>query len=176
MLRWPVASSWLLATALLVAGSARAEGGGAPCEGAPHDVVIDTGRRTLFLCRDGAVDASYPVNLGQGGVGKRKQGDQKTPLGRYRLSPPRASVSGFTWFVPIGYPTAAQKERGYTGGAIGIHGPPDWLAPAIVDVAFGTPWTDGCIMVRTTAEIEAIRAWLLAHEPRWVHIVAPPGS
>ncbi len=126
-----------------------------------------------MLCKDGLAAATFPVNLGQGGVGKRKQGDQKTPLGRYRLSPPRASVSGFTWFVPIGYPTTAQKKKGYTGGAIGIHGPPDWLPQLVVDAAFDTPWTDGCVMVRTTAEIEAIRAWLLEHKPRWVTIIGP---
>lgn len=165
----------LLATASLGAAAiARAEGE-SPCKRARDDVVIDTGSRTLFLCRAGRAAASYPVNLGQGGVGKRKQGDKKTPLGRYPLSPPRASVSGFTWFVPIGYPTAAQKKQGYTGGAIGIHGPPDWLPQPIVDGAFDTPWTDGCIMVRTKAEIEAIRAWLLEHKPRFVHIV-PPAS
>lgn len=145
--------------------------GDAPCKAAPNDVVVDTARTTLFLCHDGKVDARYPVNLGGGGLGKRKQGDRKTPLGRYRLSPPRESYSGFTWFVPIGYPTAEQKKHGYTGGAIGIHGPPDWLPQAVVDVAFPTPWTDGCIMVRTRAEIDAIREWLLEHKPRWIHIL-----
>lgn len=165
----------LAATWLVVAPSARADSSG-PCERARDDVVIDTGSNTLFLCREGQVDGSYAVNLGREGVGKRKQGDQKTPLGRYRLSPPRASVSGFTWFVPIGYPTAAQKRKGYTGGAIGVHGPPDWMPQPVVDAAFQTPWTDGCVMVRTTAEMEAIRAWLLEHRPRWVHILAPAAS
>ncbi len=143
----------------------------APCAPKATEVVIDATSRTLFLCRRGDVDASYPVNLGGGGLGKKKQGDRKTPLGRYVLSPPRPSVSGFTWFVPIGYPTAEQRAAGYTGGAIGIHGPPDWLPQALIDVAFPTPWTDGCVMVRTTAEIEAIRAWLLAQKPRVVRLV-----
>lgn len=163
----------LLALWLQGAGAARADEGAErepPCKATPNDVVVDAASRTLFLCRDGEVDRSYRVNLGGGGLGKRKQGDRKTPLGRYRLSPPRESYSGFTWFVPIGYPTAEQRRQGYTGGAIGIHGPPDWLPQAVVDVAFDTPWTDGCIMVRTKAEIDAIRAWLLEHEPRWVHI------
>lgn len=140
------------------------------CREAPNALIVDVDRRSLHLCRDGRADAVYPVNLGQGGSGKKRQGDKKTPLGRYPLSPPRASVSGFTWFVPIGYPTSEQRKAGYTGGAIGIHGPPDWLAQAIIDAAFSTPWTDGCVMVRTKEEIEAIRAWILEHRPRFIEI------
>lgn len=154
---------------LLLAALGAAPG---PCARLPDGVVVDTARRVLHLCKGGAADATYRVNLGQGGVGKRKQGDKRTPLGRYRLSPPRASYSGFTWFVPVGYPTKAQRKRGYTGGAIGIHGPPDWMPQAVIDVAFGTPWTDGCIMVRTKADIDAIRAWLLEHTPDTIDIVS----
>lgn len=142
------------------------------CARLPDGVVVDVDRRQLLLCADGAPDAVYPVNLGQGGVGKRRQGDKKTPLGRYALSPPRTSYSGFTWFVPIGYPTAAQRKAGYTGGSIGIHGPPDWLPQPVIDVGFSTPWTDGCVMVRTTGEIEAIRRWLLEHAPREIELVS----
>ncbi len=148
-----------------------------PCVRRATELVVDVGRRTLHLCRAGKTEAEYPVNLGQGGVGKRRQGDKKTPLGRYRLSSPRASVSGFTWFVPVRYPTAAQKRAGYTGGAIGIHGPPDWMPSAVIDLAFSTPWTDGCVMVRTKAEIEAVRSWVLKHEPAWIELGAfSPGA
>ena len=143
------------------------------CAHLPDGVVVDVDRARMALCRGGAADATYRVNLGQGGAGKRRQGDKKTPVGRYRLSKPRASYSGFTWFVPVGYPTAAQRKAGYTGGAIGIHGPPDWMPQAVIDVAFGTPWTDGCIMVRTKTEIEEIRAWLLAHKTSAIEIIPP---
>jgi hypothetical protein len=147
-----------------------------PCPGRSTELVVDTRARTLHLCRQGKSDAVFSVNLGQGGLDKRRQGDQKTPLGRYRLSLPRASVSGFTWFVPIHYPTAAQKKRGYTGGAIGIHGPPDWMPRQVIDLAFSTPWTDGCIMVRSRAEIEWIRAWLLEHEATAIEMLGDEES
>ncbi len=127
--------------------------------------------RVLHLCRGGVAEASYPVNLGRGGAEKRREGDRKTPVGRYRLLAPRASVSGFSWFVPIAYPTAAQRRTGYTGGAIGIHGPPDWLPQAVIDLAFPVPWTDGCVMVRTKAEIEAIRSWCLRHRPPGIDLI-----
>jgi murein L,D-transpeptidase YafK len=133
-------------------------------------VVVDTESTTMALCKDGKPDKTYTVNIGAGGTGKTQQGDRKTPLGTYALSPPRASTKGFTWFVPVGYPTAAQKKQGFTGSAIGVHGPPDWMPQAIIDVAFFTPWTDGCIMVRTTAEIEEVRAWALEHRPKTIVI------
>lgn len=156
---------------LAALGATEPEG---PCARLPDGVVVDAASRRLHLCRGGRPDATYRVNLGKAGVGKRKQGDKKTPLGRYRLSPPRASSSGFTWFVPVGYPTAEQRELGYTGGAIGIHGPPDWMPQAVIDFAFDTPWTEGCIMVRTKAQIEAIRAWLLEQRPDTIEIVRGP--
>ena len=143
------------------------------CEILPNGVVVEIGERRLHLCQDGQSDASYPVNLGQGGHGKTKQGDQKTPLGRYALGAPRKSFSGFTWFVPVGYPTRQQRKDGYTGGSIGIHGPPEWLPQAAINLAFSSPWTDGCIMVRTKTEIEEIRAWLLAHKTNVIEIIPP---
>ena len=142
------------------------------CQRLPDGVVVDVDAKVLLLCRGGAPDATYPVNLGQGGVGKKRQGDKKTPLGRYALARPRASNSGFTWFVPVGYPTTAQRKLGYTGGSIGIHGPPDWMPQVVIDVAFDSPWTDGCIMLRTTAEIAAVRRWMLKHRPDTIEILS----
>lgn len=162
----------MLPSLILLAALGAPDAEASVCARLTDGVIVDASARRLHLCRAGAADASYRVNLGQGGLGKRKQGDKKTPLGRYRLSKPRVSYSGFTWFVPIGYPTKAQRKKGYTGGAIGIHGPPDWIPQAVIDVAFGTPWTDGCIMVRTKAEIDAIRAWMLKHRPRRIEIWA----
>lgn len=143
-----------------------------PCKRLTDGVVVDVDRSVMSLCRDGAPDAIYRVNLGQGGAGKTRQGDKKTPLGRYRLAAPRPSNSGFTWFVPVGYPTASQRKAGYTGGAIGIHGPPDWMPQVVINAAFETPWTDGCIMVRSKAEIEAIRTWLLKHSPNTIELIS----
>ena len=102
------------------------------------------------------------VGLGENGVGKTKQGDKKTPLGKYFLGRPRPSGSGFKTFIPVGYPTIKQKRKGYTGSAIGIHGPQrDWA-----DWPPGTygkqDWTLGCIAVGSDAEIDTITDWLLS--------------
>src|SRR4051812_49740628 len=93
------------------------------CRGLGAAVVVRTSEHALLLCEGDAQHARYSVSLGAGGVGKRREGDERTPLGAYALGAPRASKSYGT-FVPVGYPTTEQSRLGFTGGAIGIHGPP----------------------------------------------------
>jgi murein L,D-transpeptidase YafK len=161
----------LVLAAPLLTAPTPAHAADSACAPTRAPVVVDTAQRQLYLCKDGREVARYRVNLGQGGVGKRAQGDQKTPLGRYPLAKPRPSVSGFTSFVAVGYPTQAQRALGYTGGAIGIHGPPDYLPAAVVAVAFESPWTDGCIMVATKAEIEEVAAWITKNRARSIDLI-----
>ena len=126
-----------------------------PCHPGETTIVVMAARHRLFLCDAGQVVAEHRVALGAGGVGKRRAGDAKTPLGRYPLGSPRPS-SSFGTFVPIGYPTPAQVAYGFTGNAIGIHGPPRGLplGSAWVD------WTAGCIAVGQDGDIDAIAAWI----------------
>jgi hypothetical protein len=66
--------------------------------------------------------------------------------------------------VPVAYPTAAQARLGYTGSAVGLHGPPRRFA-GLLSILVPIPlpdWTAGCIAVRTDDEIDAIAAWLRA--------------
>ena len=88
-------------------------------------------------------------------MGKRKKGDKKTPLGKYYLSPPRPSVSGVRTFIHVGYPTLRQRSKGFTGGAIGIHGPRR-------DGRLRS--TLGCISVKTNDDIDEIASWVDAHD------------
>jgi murein L,D-transpeptidase YafK len=85
--------------------------------------------------------------------------DAKVPLGDYALGTARAS-SQFHKFIPVGYPTAEQRRRGYTGSAIGVHGPArDWeKMPASVNTS--TDWTLGCIAVGSDEEIRRIVDWV----------------
>lgn len=146
----------------------------APCVGVERPtVVVEATRGTLDLCRGGRSEGSFSVAFGVGGVGKRRRGDGKTPLGRYRLGTPRASVGGFHRFIPVGYPTAAQRRQGYTGSAIGIHGPhraTRWLGRAanLVD------WTNGCVAVAEDAEIDAIEAWVRRRKAGWIVLRETP--
>ena len=104
------------------------------------------------------------------GVGKRKEGDNRTPLGRYGLGPPRASRS-FHIFVPVQYPTPEQARLGFTGGAIGIHGPPrGWTTLAELAMLVARDWTAGCIALATDTDIDAVAAWVRKQEVRNVRL------
>jgi murein L,D-transpeptidase YafK len=139
-----------------------------PCRDAETAVVVRATERTLVLCDGGRSLGRYPVALGTAGVGKQRTGDNKTPLGRYPLGRPRPSAS-FDTFVPVGYPTPAQQRLGFSGSAIGIHGPPRGLAGRPAAVAPGD-WTAGCIALRTDAEIRTIAAWIRRRRVELVRI------
>lgn len=126
-------------------------------------VVIQTTRHLLTLCDAGTVHATYRVAFGSKGFGKTTEGDRKTPLGRYTLDTPRPSQA-YHLFIPIGYPTEEQRARGYTGGAIGIHGPRRKVARRSSPGRI-SDWTQGCIAVWSDREIEAIAQWVAARLP-----------
>jgi murein L,D-transpeptidase YafK len=139
---------------------------------APHEtaVVVDTRTHQLHLCADGKIERSFAVALGTRGVGKQHQGDNRTPLGRYGLGPPRASKD-FHIFVPVGYPTPAQARMGFTGSAIGIHGPPRGFSTlAQLAMLISRDWTAGCIAVATDDDIEAVATWVRRQEVKNVRL------
>jgi hypothetical protein len=121
-------------------------------------VLVDTDARVLVACEDGHAALAYRVRLGSGGVGKTREGDRRTPLGRYRLEAPRPSELTGT-FVHVGYPTEAQRAAGYTGSAIGIHGPlRDQRYLGAYTNVFDT--TAGCVGLATDEEIEELADWI----------------
>lgn len=141
---------------------------GSACVGETLSIVVDTTAHRLWLCEAGAVDQEFKIAIGRAGSGKRKQGDLKTPTGVYALGVPRASRR-FGTFIPIGYPTRTQRQQGFTGSGVGIHGPDRhwrWLGPAN---AFAD-WTQGCIAVATDDEIEAIAAWMKKKKPPVIQV------
>ena len=156
---WPVA-------ALLLSQPAAAAGIPSPCPAQGDALVVVTRTRALWLCTAGAPGRRFAVALGRRGVGKRRRGDGRTPLGAYALGAPRASVRYGT-FIPISYPSPRQAARGFTGGALGIHGPPRGMAAPEYPVA-ETNWTLGCIATGTDEEIDAIAEFVRAREPRVV--------
>lgn len=157
-------SRLLAALALLVAtggaGAAglarRFAGTDDPCVSTSSAVVVLTRSRSLWLCDGGKARARFRVSLGSRGVDKRIQGDRKTPLGTYTLGTPRPSA-GWGTFIPVGYPTAQQRKLGYTGSAVGVHGPARgfrWAggANAWLD------WTGGCIGLASDEELAQVAA------------------
>jgi murein L,D-transpeptidase YafK len=132
-------------------------------------INVHTKSHTLNICKHGSVVKSFKVALGYKGVGKKKMGDNKTPLGLYGLAHPRKSKQ-FNVFIPILYPTSRQVARGYTGRDVGIHGPrqsSNWLS-----------WlgnlpnsTRGCVAVGTNNHIEYVANWVKANSGAKVLII-----
>jgi murein L,D-transpeptidase YafK len=140
----------------------------AACPPTGTRVLVDVTARRMELCRDGRADRSYRVSLGRGGLDKRREGDGKTPLGEYPLSPGRPSRE-FHTFLAVGYPTAAQRAAGLSGGDIGIHGPKRglrWLGR----LAMLSNWTRGCIAVGSDEEIRQVDEWVRTHHARVISL------
>lgn len=144
-----------LAVLLLLPGSVSAERA-RPLPTADF-VLVDKSDRTLTLYAGGrAFHRITGLQLGDAPRGhKRFEGDERTPEGRYTID--YANPDSSYWLsLHISYPNAADRAyaaaRGRSpGGAIFIHGQPNWLP-------FGRlpgDWTDGCIAV-SNAEIEAL--------------------
>jgi len=132
-------------------------------------LVVDAKAHVLLLCEGGHPNDRFIVRLGSRGLGKSREGDKKTPLGTYPLDPPRPSPS-FGTFIPIGYPTESQRRLGFTGSAVGIHGPHRRMrwAGSLTNL-FDT--TDGCIGVATDEEMARVAAWVRSRRPVTVVIV-----
>ena len=141
-----------------------------PCPATGQLVFVDVTAHRLRLCDRGTAVAEFGVALGEGGIGKTRAGDKRTPLGRYGLATPRRSSDGYFMFIPVGYPTAAQQRAGYTGSSVGIHGPPERL-PELGDAVTATDWTWGCIALSHDNLLKVV-GWINEHKIRTVELRA----
>ena len=134
----------------------------APQSPAPEQadsIVILKKDHLLELIAKGKMIRTYKVALGQGGLApKQKEGDARTPEGRYVIDS-RNAASAYHKALHISYPNAEDRKRAAKlgvspGGAVMIHGLPNgkgWVGAGhrLYD------WTLGCIAV-TDDEIEEI--------------------
>jgi hypothetical protein len=158
----------LLCIVVLAVGCVRPALASGSCSAPDARVIVDTKAHALVLCERDREVAAFGVRLGRGGTGKTKEGDGKTPLGTYPLGAPRKSER-FGIFIPIGYPTPEQRQRGYIGGDVGVHGPHRfvrWLGSLVN--TFDS--SDGCVGLATDAEIERIAAWVKAADARAIEL------
>jgi murein L,D-transpeptidase YafK len=147
---------WLLAATIAAAQTTDTR-----CNSRGTLLVVITGQHRLWQCEAGHLVAEYAVALGTGGVGKRRQGDAKVPLGEYALGAPRPSAS-FHTFIPVGYPTPQQRRRGYTGGDVGVHGPARGFEHLPSAANTSVDWTLGCVAVGSDEQIDRIARWVRA--------------
>lgn len=130
-----------------------------PLVGPIDRIVVEKSARRMVVYRKGVALRDYRVALGFAPEGaKGRQGDGKTPEGRFRINRKNAQ-SSYHLSVGLDYPQTADKARaaagGYDpGGDIFIHGQPNALAD---DAQLKGDWTAGCIAV-SNAEIREIFA------------------
>lgn len=131
-------------------------------------ITVIASQGLLILCEKGEGTKTYRVSLGTGGIDKKIEGDRKTPSGIYTLGKPRSS-DRFGIFIPVDYPTQAQKLAGFTGAGVGIHGP-DRAYQFLGDLTVMVNWTAGCIAVGYDLEINEIKDWILEKHPQFIQI------
>lgn len=112
-------------------------------------VLVKKSQGRLYLFRRGTAFASFHVALGANPLGhKQRQGDGRTPEGRYTLDA-RNAHSAFHKSLHVSYPDARDRTRARSagvspGGDIMIHGQPNgW--EQFEAVTQQRNWTLGCI-------------------------------
>jgi murein L,D-transpeptidase YafK len=138
------------------------------CTALDARIIVDLKKHALALCNGEQTVDTFHVRLGRGGVGKTKEGDGKTPLGTYPLGEPRPSKR-FGTFIPIGFPTEEQRKLGYSGSAVGVHGPPRW-AKVFGSLVNTFDLSDGCVGVARDSEIEKIANWVRTTSARTIEL------
>jgi murein L,D-transpeptidase YafK len=138
------------------------------CSAPDSSVVVDLGKHSLALCERANVVGTFDVRLGRGGIGKTREGDGKTPVGTYPLGDPRPSKK-FGTFIPIGFPTEEQRKLGYSGSAVGVHGPPRW-AMWLGSLVNSFDLSDGCVGVARDSEMELIANWVRKASVRTIEL------
>ena len=117
-------------------------------------ILVLKEKRTLMLLRGRTVLHSYPISLGEHPRGtKRSEGDGRTPEGLYTIDT-RVAASHYHLALHISYPNEADRSEAIAahrspGGAIMIHGMPNWFGRD--DLQFAEDWTNGCIAVSNHA-------------------------
>lgn len=125
-------------------------------------VLVEKEARKLHLLKDGEPFRSFDIALGVSPVGdKLREGDAKTPEGRYWLDV-RNPDSDYFLSIRISYPNEADireaRQQGLDpGGQIMIHGQPNEPTYSAGFYA-SEDWTNGCIAVSNS---DMIDIWLM---------------
>lgn len=114
-----------------------------------HAIAVDASRARLYLFENRPsgliLVADYYISVGKLGVGKKIEGDLRTPLGVYfitsQLDPKTLKDYYGTGALPINYPNVLDLKRGKSGSGIWLHGTPptQFSRPPLA--------SDGCVVI-----------------------------
>jgi murein L,D-transpeptidase YafK len=133
-------------------------------------VLVVKSERKLYLLKAGQILKAMDVFLGPMPRGaKRREGDFRTPEGRYLLDGRKAD-SDYFLSIHISYPNDADRElarrqRLDPGGNIMIHGEPN--EPHYSPLHYKGDWTDGCIAV---SNADMVDLWLMTRDSTPIEI------
>jgi murein L,D-transpeptidase YafK len=128
-------------------------------------VLVVKSERKLYLLKAGRVLREFDVALGLVPTGhKRREGDSRTPEGKYLLDARNAN-SDYFLSIHVSYPNetdrAQARQAGVDpGGAIMIHGLPNEPRYDLKHYE-SSDWTDGCIAV---SNADMIDIWLMTRD------------
>ena len=113
--------------------------------GQPHAVLVDTSAQRLYVFANDDGTPRYVtdfyVSVGKNGIDKLREGDQKTPLGVYRVVEAKNRLPDLygPGAFPIDYPNAWDRLHRRDGYGIWLHGTPS--------ETYSRPprATDGCV-------------------------------
>ena len=130
-----------------------------------YAILIDTRQSRLFLYRNRGGKLGllhhYYISHGKLGVDKYQEGDQKTPLGIYRITG-RISAAKLPDFygagaLPLNYPNDWDRVQGRNGSGIWLHGMPsaNFSRPPLA--------SDGCVAL-TNPDMSALATTIDAYK------------
>jgi murein L,D-transpeptidase YafK len=154
--------------------------------GGEFRIEVSKGEKQLLVWQGAQIIRRFHIAYGKGGPGKKQAlGDNKTPLGVYRIIEFKED-SRFHFFMQIDYPNLLDAWHGYRrelidagqfraiatahsnsvippqdtalGGYIGIHGIGD-VSDEKLDIHAYQNWTDGCIAL-TNDEVTELRQFV----------------
>ena len=143
----------------------------------PIDIIhVYKNQRYLVLQHQNKIIRRYPIRLGFSPIGhKIKEGDGKTPEGRYVIDW-RNRQSSFYKSLHVSYPNAKDQQNAQllgvsTGGDIMIHGSATTkqvkVLPNLMRYFPQKDWTWGCIAVRN---IDIDEIWQLVNNSTVIEI------
>lgn len=126
-----------------------------------HVLFVDTAKSRLYVFAKSQDDllsyvADYYVTIGKNGIGKKDQGDKRTPIGVYfaskKLNRPLPDLYGDAAY-PLNYPNEIDSFERKSGFGIWIHGTPS-------DTYSRPPRdSDGCVVL-SNPDMKALQAIL----------------
>lgn len=157
--------SWGILLALLVSVAAAADTVLPSTHEQADSILVVKSERKMHLLRAGRILRTFDISLGLVPNGpKQREGDFRTPEGRYYLESRKAD-SDYFLSIRVSYPNEQDRARARAqgvdpGGQIMIHGLPN--EPKYDQRHYlSSDWTDGCIAVSNS---DMVDIWLMTRE------------